>query len=577
MTDTSPIREFRFKKGSSIMNYIHQFSSTEKAVFGVFALVALVTVLIMAGKVNSYFMVEIPANGGNLREGVVGLPRTINPVLAVTDVDKDISSLVYSGLMRYSGNNIVPDLAETYKVSSDGLTYTFKLRDDVRFQDGKSLTAEDVSFTIQKIQDPALKSPRRADWMNVTTKVISPTEIQFTLKQPYGPFLTNTTVGIIPKHIWNNINNEQFIFSKYNIEAVGSGPYKVDSITRDSGDIPSQYRITTWRSYRDTTPYLSSITFSFFADEESALKALDNGSIDSLAAVSPAEASKLISNSAQAYRVLDNPLPRIFGVFFNQGQNAALADINVRKALNMSVDREAIVKSVLYGYGLPIDGPLPTSTDKIVTKRDIVGAQALLEKNGWKKDLLTGIYQYQKKGSKNIQVLSFDIYTADTPDLKQAANMIKNDWTKLGATVNIKIFEPSDLYQNIIRTRKYDALLFGELIGKDRDFYAFWHSSQRNAPGLNVSLYTNSKVDKLLETIRTENDVDVRTRKYAELNELITDDVPAIFLYSPNFIYVIPKILRGIELKNVTLPVDRWNSVFDWYTTTERVWKIFAK
>ncbi len=531
----------------------------------------------MTAKINGHFLNEVPGNGGNIREGLVGLPRTINPVLAITDVDRDMSALVYSGLMKYSDGDLMPDLAEKYAVSADGLTYSFTLKNSLTFQDGSPLTTDDVAFTIQKIQDPALKSPRRADWANVGVKIISATQIQFILKQAYSPFLNNTTLGIIPKHIWNSVSDDQFIFSKYNSEPIGSGPYKVSSIARDNGNIPTAYHMTTWRGYYGTTPHLGAITFTFFADEEKALSALDTGNIDSLAAVSSTAATKLASDSAQAYAVLSAPLPRIFGVFFNQSQNPVLADKNVRQALDMSIDRTAIIKKVLSGYGSPIHSPLPIgmgATLQDASHPDIAGAQTLLEKNGWKKDPTSGIYQ--KKGTKSSLSLSITINTADTPDLKQAAELVKNDWKKLGADVNVKVFEPGDLYQNVIRTRKYEALLFGELVGKDRDVYAFWHSSQRNSPGLNIALYANSKADKLLDEIRSESNDAVRTGKYTELSKLITADIPAIFLYSPDFIYVVPKALHGAELGNITVSSDRWNSIGNWYVITEKVWKIFS-
>jgi peptide/nickel transport system substrate-binding protein len=141
----------------------------------------------------------------------------------------------------------------------------------------------------------------------------------------------------------------------------------------------------------------------------------------------------------------------------------------------------------------------------------------------------------------------------------------------------VKTYEQNDLYQNVIRPRKYDALLFGEVIGKDRDLYAFWHSSQRNAPGLNVAMYANSKVDKLLEDIRTTSDETVRATKYAQFDSLVRADIPAIFLYLPEFVYAVPKSVHNIILGSLGVPSDRWNTVGTWYTETENVWKIFTK
>lgn len=534
----------------------------------------------MLDLVNNKFLVAIPTHGGELREGELVLPRTINPILAVTDIDKDISRLVYAGLMKDTGDNLIPDIAESYTISPDGLTYDFILKDDVHFQDGTQLTADDVAFTVQKIQDPALKSPRRGDWAQVSVKVISPKEIQFSLKQPYSPFLSNTTLGIVPKHIWSNVNNDQFIFSEFNIKPVGSGPYEFSSISRDSGGIPTTYSIKTWSNYHATRPYIDTITFHFFSDEEKALAALDSGAIDSLPSVSAAPAAQLATNSAQAYKIISSPLPRIFGVFFNQNHSAILADKNVRQALDMSIDRDALVKNVLNGYGVPIHSALPEglSTSTVaVPSVSIQAAQNLLEKSGWKKGL-DGIYAKKIGTGKNAATttLSFELDTADTPDLKQTTELLKKSWAQLGVSITVKVFEPGDLYQNVIRTRSYDALLFGLQVGRDRDLYAFWHSSQRNSPGLNISMYTNSKADKLLETIRSTSDDVARTNAYTQFDQIISNDVPAVFLYSPDFIYAVPKALQGIYLNSVTVSSDRFNSINNWYIQTEKVWTIFA-
>jgi peptide/nickel transport system substrate-binding protein len=536
----------------------------------------------MFTRVNDTFLVEVPAAGGTLHEGLIGLPRTINPVLAITEVDRDISALVYAGLMKYSGDKLVPDLAKSYTISENGLEYTFTLRDDIRFHDGAAVTAHDVVFTIQKIQEGNLKSPRRPDWTTIAVTAKSPTEVVFTLKQPYAPFLTNTTVGIIPKHIWGTLNDNEFIFSSNNIEPIGAGPYKVNSVLKDSEAIPYEYHLIAWSRYHGKVPYITSIIFSFFSDESKAVEALSNGSIDSIPAISAAAAAQLKPESQGSYTITSESLPRIFGVFFNQNHNPLLADKVVRQALEMSVDRNAIINSVLFGYGTPITGPLPTETSVQITGTKsiatssvhIIEAMEFLEKNGWKKNA-TGVYE--KKTKTSTQELSFTLFTADTPDLKKTAEILKNYWIQLGVNIDVKVFESNDLYQNIIRTRKYDALLFGEQIGKDRDLYAFWHSSQRNAPGLNISMYTNSKADTLLEDIRVTSNDAARAKKYIEFDTLIRTDIPAIFLYSPDFIYPIPQTIHNVQLGNMTTPSDRWNSIESWYIVTEKVWKWFVR
>jgi peptide/nickel transport system substrate-binding protein len=133
------------------------------------------------------------------------------------------------------------------------------------------------------------------------------------------------------------------------------------------------------------------------------------------------------------------------------------------------------------------------------------------------------------------------------------------------------------LNQNVIRPRKYDALLFGQIVNRDLDLYAFWHSSQRTDPGLNIALYSNVKADKMLETVRTTSDTKVRLEEYRKFATELKTDIPAVFLYSPHFIYVAPQQVKNLVLGNLSTPSDRFNSVYNWYTNTETVWKVFAQ
>ena len=154
--------------------------------------------------------------------------------------------------------------------------------------------------------------------------------------------------------------------------------------------------------------------------------------------------------------------------------------------------------------------------------------------------------------------------------------ILKNEFSTIGAVVDVKVFESGDLNQNVIRPRKYDSLLFGEIIGRNLDLFAFWHSSQRNDPGLNVAMYVNPKVDKLLENGRLISDKDKRQAQYAILAQEVKKDTPAIFLYSPDFIYILPKEVKGFSIGELTIPAERFNTIFNWYTETEKVWNWFV-
>lgn len=563
-----------------ITDIVASFSRKERATFFAALWAFIISFTIILWNINTSFLVEVPAYGGSFTEGIVGIPRFINPLLAVSDADRDLTALTYSGLMRATSNGtLIPDIAATYEISDEGLIYTFTIKEDAVFHDGTPVTADDIVFTVTKAQDNALKSPKRASWDGVTVEKIGEHQVRFTLKQPYAPFLENTTIGILPKHIWDNVSIEQFNFSQFNIEPVGSGPYRVKNITRDKSGIPVSYTMVSFKDFALGRPYINEITIKFYANEEELTEAFDGGDVESVNALSPKTANELSKNGGH---ILRSPLPRVFGIFFNQNQAPVLLDNAVREALDTAVDRKAIVEAVLYGYGTAIEGPIPPGSLGYATREEntadkesqrLQSARDILEKNGWKRGE-DGIYE--KKIKKKTERLSFSISVPNVAELKNVAEMVSVAWRTLGADVEIKIFETGDLNQNVIRPRKYDALLFGEIIGRDTDLFAFWHSSQRNDPGLNIALYANSVADKLLENARSINDTDTRIAKYEKFQNEILDDIPAVFLYAPDFIYLLPNRVHGIEPGPVTTPSERFLNIREWFIETDNVWKVFV-
>ncbi len=523
-------------------------------------------------------MVLVPTRGGSIHEGVIGFPRYINPVLAVTDSDKDISALVYAGLLRETPQgDLVPDLAESYTLSPDGKTYTFILKPSLVFADGTPLTADDVVYTIQQIQNPAVKSPKFANWNGVTAAKVDDRTVTFTLPQPYSPFLENVTVGILPKRIWQNTTADSFALTSLNINPTGEGPYKISNIQKDSSGIPSSYELKANSRYIGGKPLIDTISFNFYSTEKDLETGYQNGDIDSMNSISPSAAKNLELKGSKVYTAA---LPRVFGAFFNQIDNPVLSDSDVRQALDMSVDRDYIVNTVLQGYGTVLTGPVPerfigkTPTATSTSYEDLVGeANTLLDKAGWVKNT-DGIRE--KISKTGTTTLAFAISTSDSDELKNVADILKSEWRKIGVAVDIKVFEGGNLNQNVIRPRKYDALLFGQIVNRDLDLYAFWHSSQKTDPGLNIALYANPKADKLLETLRTESSKDDRIATYGQFQDILKKDIPAVFLYSPDFIYVASPEVKNIVTDTLSAPSERFNGVSSWYIETERVWKLFA-
>ncbi|MFH1454749.1 MAG: ABC transporter substrate-binding protein [bacterium] len=565
----------------NLSQIIKDFSISEKLFFYFLCILFVSSGLIMLNRVNNLVSIQVPTNGGYLKEGIIGSPRFVNPVLAISDVDHDLTSLVYSGLLKSSEDNaLIPNLAQSYNISPDGLTYTFILKDNIYFQDGEKVTTDDVEFTINKIQDSTIKSPKRPGFYDVKVEKIDEKQIKFILKKPYSPFLENLTIGILPKHLWDNLSSDQFPLSQYNVEPIGSGPYKItkmENLKKNMLIIPTYYELNAFDKYITGKPFVEQLIINFYKDEKTLIDAYNNKDIESINSISP---DKIVDIKKQKDSKINiSPLPRVFAVFFNQNQSEALSYKEVRQALDLAVDRNKIVNDVLSGYGKSIYGPIPAglmnnTTDN--TGPDIESAIKILTKAGWTLSSSTGIMSKKINKTKTIK-LSITISTLNSDDLVKTAELVKSDWEKIGAQVEIKQFDFGDLQQNIIRPRKFEALLYGEVIGRDMDFFAFWHSSQRNDPGLNIAMYTNTKVDKLLEDARKTLDISSRIDKYKTFSEEIKKDVPAVFLYSPEFIYIMPGKIKGFSLDTITLPFERFLDINNWYIETNNLWKIFTR
>ncbi|MFH1608954.1 MAG: peptide ABC transporter substrate-binding protein [Patescibacteria group bacterium] len=579
------VRNLNLPKKSEIKSAIFSFSKKEWYIFGSLLIILTITTLVILQNINKSFMTDIPMSGGVISEGIIGTPRFVNPILDLSDADRDLVSLIYSGLMRKNVNGtLIPDLAENYEISKDGLNYTFILKDKIFFHDGKPVTIDDIIFTIDTIKDPIIKSPRKGSWDGVSVEKIDEKTIKFNLKQPYATFLENTTLGIMPKHIWENSPIE---LNEANINPIGSGPYKVENVSKESSGIIDRYNLTFFSKFILNKPYVKNINLYFYPNENDLISALEKGEINQTNSITPANAKIL---AEKKYNVMSSPLPRIFGLFFNQNQAQIFTDKNIIKAINQVIDKDQIVKEVLNGYGIVIDTPIPpnitnyqtlsiSNENKMTQEERIEKAQSILEKAGWKKGedgfLLKTTTDSKKK--KTTQYLEFTISTGNAPELAKSAELIQKNLEILGMRVDVKTFEVGNLNQSVIRPRNYDVLLFGQIINHESDLFAFWHSSQRKDPGLNVAMYTNVKVDKILEDTFIINDEKTLIKKYAQFEDEIKKDMPAVFLYSPNFIYIVSKNLKDLSIDHIASPSDRFLNSYLWYINTDKVWKIFSK
>jgi len=539
---------------------------------------------IMAGSFKYYLNVTktVPTRGGEYVEGIAvdssGIPTNINPLLSVTrPTDELLTSLIYSSLFRYDRNGqIIGDLVEKYEISEDGKKYTLHLKPNLTWHDGEQLTADDVIFTINLLQDPGYNPAGPKEWDKEKTKIskIDDRTISINLSEPYAPFLNKLTFGILPKHLWSGISNDKFALTDLNLKPVGSGPFIFDEMkTNDDGDIIS-YKLISNENYYEHVPYLEHLIFNFYPNKEAVREAYNRKEISGFDLTDYDTIPEFQKNNES--NVFTLRIPQYFFVFLNQGESVPLADIKVRQALRLATDKDELVNSIFHGFADKIHSPLlkpfvpqDFNYDNKLTKYDPEEAKKILEEAGWKQT---------DDGSrkKNDTELKIQLVTAATKDLNKTGELLKKQWEKIGVKVEVITAENYlEIQQKYLTPRKYEALISGfQYSGNDPNLFFLWHSSGKKAPGLNFAMYDNSEVDKLLEEAKKAKTREEENEKYIQAVKYIIDETPAIFLYNPKYVYIINKKIHGFDNDRAIIKTsNRLDDAVNWYIKTKRVKK----
>ncbi|MDP1709529.1 MAG: peptide ABC transporter substrate-binding protein, partial [Candidatus Komeilibacteria bacterium] len=404
-----------------------------------------------------------------------------NPIFSQTNsVDQDLSRLVFSSLVSFNGaGELVPDLADSYSIDDAQSVYTFTLKPNLTWHDGLPLTAADVAFTIQSIKDPNFKSPLYNTFRNVQVKLIDETTLELVLPEPFAPFLSLLTFGILPEHLWQEIDPTHAALAELNLKPIGSGPYQFSSLVKDKKGNIKEYSLKRFSNWYGQGPFIANISFKFFSTLDEAVTNVKDGNADGLGMVANTQNSELASQTdKKAYRL---GLPQYTALFFNQATNAALAEKPVREALSLAINREQIIANTFTDSAKPINGPLLGEAEVIF---DPSQAEAKLESAGWKKVANTDQAPYTRQ--KNVKssagetatTLEIKLTTVQKEENIQAAETIRELWLAIGVKVNLEIVDIAQIQKSIIKPRAYEVLLFGQILGGDPDPYPFWHSSQ---------------------------------------------------------------------------------------------------
>lgn len=563
-----------------ILYFPRLFTKNEKILIALLLAAFLSSSLTLA---TSFFLkntVVVAASGGTYREGLIKQPRLINPLyISNNDTDRDLVNLIFSSLIRYdSQGEIIGDLAEKWEAQENNKVFIFYLNQNAKWHDGQKVTADDVIFTVETIQNPEYKSPSRPNWQGVNAEKINDYTVRFSLKQPYAAFFENAALPIIPKHIWENISPPNAVLAELNLKPIGSGKYKFYNFETSRQNSIISYTLKANKNYYKNPPHISTVQFFFYNSDDELIEALKKKDINGINSISPKNKELLAREEIIIYPLR---LSRIFAIFLNSGKVENFRDQNVRQALSLAIPRNELIQEALFGGAQEADSPLPPGAiqreegKKRENKEfNLQDSLDLLLKSGFKK---TGdgmiIKRVVNKGKPEDIQFSIKLSTSDIPELQQVAEFIKKKWEALGIKTEINLTNITDLEKDAIRPRNYEALLFGEVYGHELDPFSFWHSSQIRDPGLNIAMFSSSASDKLLEDARRDPNKESRKKKYQEFEALIKKNNGAIFLYTPHYFYAVSAFVKGIDLKNIVLPSDRFNAVENWYIKTKRVWK----
>ncbi|MFH0712436.1 MAG: ABC transporter substrate-binding protein [Candidatus Jorgensenbacteria bacterium] len=487
----------------------------------------------------------VPVRGGSYREGMVGQPVAVNPVISENQADQDISRLIYSSLY---------DITESFETEDEGRTYVLKLKEGLLWSNGQPLTSDDVIFTIETIQNPDARSPYATSWEGVVAERLSEVRVSLALPAPYTYFTENLkNLFIIPVHIFGSIPAANLRLSAYNLEPVSSGPYKFQSFTKRKDGFISAYNLETNENYQDEKPFLKEFHFIFYENQEALLKDFKLRRVDSVGSLTPINPEALPSSASISLV----PMPSYYAIFFNENLKPILKDADFREVLDVGLNKRRIIEEALGNGAEAVNGPLGRLGNAPETSYNPEEAKEYIE----------------SLGEENIELT---IITPDIEFLKKTAEMIRDDWTAIGIDkVNVITPPAAEFIEGVVKTNNYEMILFGNVLEHPLDLFPFWHSSKRFSPGLNLSLYKNSEVDTLIEKVRQAEGEEEQKELAGAAEEIIVNERPAIFLYSIPYTYVHDSDLKGFGFSDksefIVTPSDRFKNINKWHVSEVRI------
>jgi peptide/nickel transport system substrate-binding protein len=494
-------------------------------------------------------------------EAVIGSPSRVNPLFAyLNDSDRDLVSLVFSGLTRLSADGqVLPDLAESWEISGDGRTVTFHLRPGVTFHTGSPFTSADVVFTYNLLADPNLQGdPEQAAlWRQVHCSAPDELTVACELPAPFAPFTAYATIGILPRQILEGVDAAGLAEHDFNRSPVGTGPYRLAQLSDTRATLRSH------ASYHLGAPLISELELQFYPDAPGAVTAVLRGDADAIlvdSSVGQPELDEL--NGLDGLKTYSANRTAYTALYLNNGK-PPLNDPAVRSAVAQAVDVDSIVSDVLGGLAARATSPVVPGTwafnpDVAPYEHDSGDARDTLDNAGW---LLP---EGGEVRIRNDLELRLSLMTDQDPVRAALAERIREALEDIGIAVTIVPEESANLVRDFLIPREYQAAIFGWDQGLDPDPYPAWHSSQAAGNGRNLADYRNEEADSLMEEARRSSDIDRRQSLYYTFQEIFHADVPSLILYYPVYNYLVRDNVEGIELGTLFTTGSRFRNVHEW-------------
>lgn len=515
-----------------------------------------------------------PVQGGIYTEALIGSLSRLNPLLdSANQPDRDVDRLLFSGMIQFDDRGLPQgDLVDSWGISPDGLVYNFSLRANAVWHDGQPVTSDDIVFTINLLRDAQspLSSDQRDFWNQVDVERLSDKMIRFRLPEPFAPFMDYLTFGILPSHLLGDLAYADVVKATFNLQPVGSGPYKFDHLILENGQIAG-VALRIFDKYYTAKPFIDQIAFRYYANPQAALEAYQKGDVMGISKVTTAILPDVLQDPK--LHLYSGRLPQITMIFLNLDNPQApfLKDADIRRALLMGIDRQWMVDHLLGGQGIIANGPIFPGTWAYYDGIEQVGfdpdgAIAILKKAGYTIPAAGGDIR-----AKDGVPLVFDLLYPDDDAHAALAEAIQQDWARLGVSAVLKAVSYESLVDDSLTPRNYEAALIDLNLtdSPDPDPYPFWHQTQIT-DGQNYSNWVDHQASEYLEQARISIDTGERARLYRNFQIRFSQELPALPLYYPVYNYAVSDEVQGVRMGALFDPSDRFNTLASWFLLSKQ-------